>query len=224
MHLNSSRVTPLVAAALLFCITLPLAGETRRSRIVFFKYAGAPAGSEGAEHLDAFRFSMRQKLHEFAGSRAIDLPPVAASAPPQANRQAYIDVAEALALVSGVFDSQPQPPHVIISEVYLGDLQGELPQPSVTVVSKFDVTEFRKTRDAFLAASLYALALDELRVHQRSTAAEKASARPVVVRYLAEARNALADAMRMDPQDDELKRLRRAIDAVERAVLSGGRP
>jgi len=196
------RVRILLSAAIAYLVCLPILGRDAtipRRTVVFFRYVGGDTG-DAKRALDNFRHYAGVQLESL--TEPIEVVLIDASVPPMGARNDYQEKAAALTLARGsVFGIAPD--FTIANQLFLGNLKGSLDRMDIAINVPFSILRAPAGKDAFFAAALFALAMDEQRGQLKPDH---------IIAHLAEALSTINDAERRNGSlTDDLNRLRDAV-------------
>ena len=121
--------------------------------------------------------------------------------------------ATALCLLTGTIASEDEKNYLVVSQVYLGELQEYLPFDPIIIPLPIKVSEFSNIQDSHSLVIFYALAMDAKRLGLDSH---------LIARFLAMAKEKLANIdARSDQLTADLQVLRKAIEKAESDLLGG---
>jgi hypothetical protein len=200
-----------------------------RLKISVFHYAGSDSG-DAKTHFSRFKGILRDKVtvlvEEMAGGGPefgylgrLALEPSGDDGFPDnlssdSAVRNYWDRSQSLILLRGIIMPENGKGYFAQSRMFLGDLQGRLARPSLSVKLPIADSQFGNTNDAHSLAIYYALATD----------AQREGARPaVVIALLSHAQDKIRDLRRRGPLSPETAELEKAVEQTI-ADLKGRRP
>jgi hypothetical protein len=183
-----------------------------RLTVSVFRFAGSEEG-EARTHFSRFKGMVRDKmtvlveeLPEFGYLRGLKLEPPGNDGfedtlTDEIAAQQYWRLSRSLILLRGSIVPETGNGYYAQSRLFLGDLRGSLPHPSVSVRLPISSEQFGNTNDAYSLAVYYALAMDAVRTGERPAR---------VVMLLSRAEDKIRDLRRGSVPGD--------VDAIQGAV------
>lgn len=188
---SSGGMLGMLTAVAALAVTAPATAQhcpgaklSPRLDIPLFRYQPADDSAARAQ-FDLFRSLLSRKLSTLAdeaqgsvvqfGTRASDFPgnlrlylpqgqPIVDTLDNATQRRTYWEQSNSLELLRGRVWLEPQGPHNIQSDIYIGDLRGAFPHPEITVKLSITPDEASTTIDSHSAVTYFALGMEARRL------------------------------------------------------------